>query len=307
MKNKTQKKIVIWRLIDGKIGHEKQTLSLVNALKNEITIKTINIKIQSFLFSILFSMKVLKNFQNPDLIIAAGHKTHISLLFLKYLYGGKSILLMKPSLPCNWFDLCIIPEHDKCKVRGLIVWTKGLLVTTTNYINKNEKKGLILIGGISKHYIWDSESVVNQVKKLLSNNLLIDFILSPSRRTPKDFIVKINKISFKNLKIHETKKQNKNWLKNQMNKTKYAWITVDSMSMVYESITAGQNVGLISLKSKGKSRITEEVNRLKEEKVIFGNENKSYKNRNKPHAVTNEATRCAKYINKIFFKKVYEK
>ena len=190
MKNTKQKKILIWRLIDGKTGHEKQTLSLVNALKDEIAIKTIDIKIQSFLLLILFSMKVLKKIQNPDLIIAAGHKTHISLLFLKYFYGGKSILLMKPSLPCNWFDLCIIPEHDKFKVKGLIVWTKGVLVNTTNLINKNEKKGLILIGGISKHYIWDSESVVNQIKKLLNNNLLIDFILSTSRRTPKDFMMK---------------------------------------------------------------------------------------------------------------------
>tara|TARA_B100000795_G_scaffold258526_1_gene232663 strand:- start:185 stop:1099 length:915 start_codon:yes stop_codon:yes gene_type:complete len=304
MKNTKQKKILIWRLIDGKTGHEKQTLSLVNALKDEIAIKTIDIKIQSFLLLILFSMKVLKKIQNPDLIIAAGHKTHISLLFLKYFYGGKSILLMKPSLPCNWFDLCIIPQHDKFKVKGLIVWTKGVLVNTTNLINKNEKKGLILIGGISKHYIWDSESVVNQIKKLLNNNLLIDFILSTSRRTPKDFMMKINKISFKNLKIYHIKKQNKNWLTNQMNKTKYAWITEDSMSMIYESITAGQNVGLISLKSKGKSRITEEVNRLKEEKIVFVNENKSYKNRNKPHAVINEANRCAKFINKIFIKKV---
>ena len=304
MKNTKQNKILIWRLIDGKTGHEKQTLSLVNALKDEIAIKTIDIKIQSFLLLILFSMKVLKKIQNPDLIIAAGHKTHISLLFLKYFYGGKSILLMKPSLPCNWFDLCIIPQHDKFKVKGLIVWTKGVLVNTTNLINKNEKKGLILIGGISKHYIWDSESVVNQIKKLLNNNLLIDFILSTSRRTPKDFMMKINKISFKNLKIYHIKKQNKNWLTNQMNKTKYAWITEDSMSMIYESITAGQNVGLISLKSKGKSRITEEVNRLKEEKIVFVNENKSYKNRNKPHAVINEANRCAKFINKIFIKKV---
>ena len=89
-----------------------------------------------------------------------------------------------------------------------------------------------------------------------------------------------------------------------MNKTKYAWITEDSMSMIYESITAGQNVGLIGIKSKGKSRITDEVNKLKKEKVIFSNGNKSYKNNNKLHTVVNEANRCAKFINKKFLKKV---
>ena len=304
MKNTKQKKTVIWKLLDGKTGHEKQILSLVKALKDEAAIKTIDIKIRSFLSLILFSMNKLKKIQKPDFIIAAGHKTHMALLFLKYFFGGKSILIMKPSLPCNWFDLCIIPEHDKFRGRGLILWTKGVLANTTNLINKNERKGLILIGGISKHYKWDSERVVNQIEELLRNNLSTHFILSTSRRTPKDFMMKINKLSFKNLKIHPTQHQNENWLKNQMNKTKYAWITEDSMSMIYESITAGQNVGLIGIKSKGKSRITDEVNKLKKEKVIFSNENKSYKNNNKLHTVVNEANRCAKFINKKFLKKV---
>ena len=57
MKNTKQKKTVIWRLLDGKTGHEKQTLSLVNALKNETAIKTIDIKNRNLLFLILFSMK----------------------------------------------------------------------------------------------------------------------------------------------------------------------------------------------------------------------------------------------------------
>jgi len=300
MNNKKQKKTVVWRLLDGKTGHEKQTLALINSLKLEISIKTIDINIHSFLFFILFSTNQLKKYSKPDFIIAAGHKTHTSLLYLKYFFGGKSILIMKPSLPCNWFDICIIPEHDKFEEKGLIYWTKGALANTTNLIKKNEKKGLILIGGTSRHYEWDSESVVNQIEQLLNNNTSIHFILSPSRRTPKDFILKINKLSFVNLKIHSTQKQNKNWLQNQMNKTKYAWISEDSISMIYESLTAGQNVGLLVLKSKGKSRITNEVDRLKKQKFIFSNDNKSYKNRNKSHTVINEAIRCAKLIKKQF-------
>ncbi len=70
-----------------------------------------------------------------------------------------------------------------------------------------------------------------------------------------------------------------------MNKTKYAWITEDSISMIYESLTAGQNVGLIALKSKCKSHITNEIDRLKEEKIVFANTNKSYKNRNEVNMV----------------------
>ena len=207
---------------------------------------------------------------------------------------------MKPSLPCNWFDLCIIPNHDKFKSKGLVYWTKGVLADTSNLIKKDEKKGLILVGGISKHYQWDSEIVANQIQKLLNNNSSINFILSTSRRTPKDFIVKIKKFTFVNLKIHSIKKQNKNWLKDQMKKVKYAWISEDSISMGYESLTAGQNVGLISLKIKGKSRITKEMDRLKKERLVFANKNKSYKNIDNLHTVINEASRCAKLIRKQF-------
>ena len=300
MKNKKQKVKIIWRLLDGKTGHEKQTQSLIDALKSETVIKSVNIDVRSFLFSILFLVNKLKELPKPDFIIGAGHKTHFSILYLKYIFGGKTILIMKPSLPCNWFDLCIIPNHDKFKSKGLVYWTKGVLANTSNSIKKDEKKGLILVGGISKHYQWDSEIVVNQIQKLLNNNSSINFILSTSRRTPKDFIVKIKKFTFVNLKIHSIKKQNKNWLKDQMKKVKYAWISEDSISMIYESLTAGQNVGLISLKIKGKSRITKEMDRLKKERLVFANKNKSYKNIDNLHTVINEASRCAKLIRKQF-------
>ena len=300
MKNKEQKVKIIWRLLDGKTGHEKQTQSLIDALKSETVVKSVNIDVRSFLFSILFLVNKLKELPKPDFIIGAGHKTHFSILYLKYIFGGKTILIMKPSLPCNWFDLCIIPNHDKFKSKGLVYWTKGVLADTSNLIKKDEKKGLILVGGISKHYQWDSEIVANQIQKLLNNNSSINFILSTSRRTPKDFIVKIKKFTFVNLKIHSIKKQNKNWLKDQMKKVKYAWISEDSISMIYESLTAGQNVGLISLKIKGKSRITKEMDRLKKERLVFANKNKSYKNIDNLHTVINEASRCAKLIRKQF-------
>ena len=297
------KKQVIWRLLDGKPGHEKQSFSLIKALNYELDIKTVNIDIRSFVFSILFLTNKLKKLPRPDFIVGVGHKTHISLLYLKFIFGGKSILIMKPSFPCKWFDLCIIPEHDNVKGTSLIYRTKGALANTSNLINKDRKKGLILVGGISKHYEWDGENITNQIEQLLNNNLSIHFILTTSRRTPKDFIIKISKLSFTNLKIHSIQKQNRDWLKNQMNKTKYAWITEDSISMIYESLTAGQNVGLIALKSKCKSHITNEIDRLKEEKIVFANTNKSYKNRNESNFVIDEATRCAKLIKKQFIEK----
>ena len=70
MKNTKQKKIVIWRLLDGKTGHEKQTLSLINALRHETAIKTIDIKIRSFVYSILLrgELRKIQAFESIKLI-----------------------------------------------------------------------------------------------------------------------------------------------------------------------------------------------------------------------------------------------
>ena len=41
-----KKEIIIWRFLDGKIGHEKQSLALVNSLK--LKIKLFNISITNY-------------------------------------------------------------------------------------------------------------------------------------------------------------------------------------------------------------------------------------------------------------------
>ena len=38
---------IIWRLIDGKAGHDKQSLALVENLKNQTSCKIFNINIQN--------------------------------------------------------------------------------------------------------------------------------------------------------------------------------------------------------------------------------------------------------------------
>ena len=71
--------------MDGKPGHEKQSLSLVRALEVEIDIKVFNIKILNLLHCFLSLKEQLKKIPTPDLIIAAGHKTHMPLILIKLL------------------------------------------------------------------------------------------------------------------------------------------------------------------------------------------------------------------------------
>ena len=61
-----------------------------------------------------------------------GYKKYLFFLYSKLIFGGKSVLLMKPSLPVKWFDLSIIPEHDVEKINNSIFISKGPLVKFTH-------------------------------------------------------------------------------------------------------------------------------------------------------------------------------
>ena len=295
-----QKEIIIWRFLDGKIGHEKQSLALVKFLKIETKTKLFNIGISN-LASIFLKYKKLIKLPKPDLIIGVGHKVHLSVLISKIIFGGKSIIIMKPTIPINWFDLCIIPEHDEYKGKGLIYRTKGALCDgEINVVEKNTKKSLILIGGISKNFVWDSEYIFEQIEKLISNNSSTKFLLSISRRTPEDFIVKLKALKNMNLIIIPMKDQEENWLENQFKKTKITWITEDSISMIYESLTAGQLVGILKQKKSNNKRIENSLNILRNQGYIFYDKDGNYKIQNKIKIFPNEAKKCAVWIIKNF-------
>ena len=52
------------------------------------------------------------NLPPPDLILGAGHATHLVLWWLARKHRTQSIVMMKPSLPMAWFSLCLVPAHD---------------------------------------------------------------------------------------------------------------------------------------------------------------------------------------------------
>jgi len=306
-----KKEIIVWRFLDGKIGHEKQSLALVNSLNLEI--KLLNIPITNLIITTFINIKKLTKLSRPDLIIGVGHRVHLSILVAKFLFGGKSIVIMKPSIPVHWFDLCIIPNHDQYNGKGLVYRTNGALCDIKNKGPKKTNKALILIGGLSKDFIWNEDSVLKQIMQLVINNPNIRFELTTSRRTPKGFFLNLeilktdlDNLSLKykeNLKISYPKNQNKNWIKERMSEAKFAWITEDSISMISESLTAGQLVGIIKLSKNRLHKINKKINSLdilKKEGFIFYDFDGTYKNTNKLKNFPNQAEKCANWIKQNF-------
>tara|TARA_B100000035_G_scaffold24868_2_gene19515 strand:+ start:4671 stop:5573 length:903 start_codon:yes stop_codon:yes gene_type:complete len=295
-------KINIWLILDGKRGHEKQSESLAQALQSLVDVEVTKIK-GVFLKPLLSKFLRLFNFDSikkPDLIIGAGHATHLHMIFSRILNGGKSIVIMNPSLPHSWFDLCLIPKHDGVPEKPGIFLTNGAINNIENEKKHNKSRGLIALGGKSKHFIWDNQTVMLQIKNIVKQHPKIKFKIATSRRTPKDFIDYLDDNFKKHIPVFEYEKVQKNWLMEEAKLSKNVWVTEDSMSMIYELIASGSNVNPIRLEKKYDSKISMEISRMIDAGLISTYEGKRKKINNL--SINNEANRCANFILNKWFK-----
>jgi len=195
---------------------------------------------------------------------------------------------MKPSIPLMFFDLCIIPKHDGIKNGPNIINTQSSLVKFNSNLKKKENTGLILIGGPSKHYFWDSKTVLEEICKISKKFKFRKLLLSTSRRTPFDFLDQLNELNIPDIKVYEYSKIKSDWLDKHINKVKNIWVTNDSYSMVTEALASGADVDIIGLKVKQDSKLSKEM------KVIKNNIKRKI-------PIQNEAKVVAKFIKKIWF------
>ena len=290
--NKHEKIKVIWRFTDGKAGHDKQSLALVESLMNQTKCRLFDFNVQGQrnpILDIIFkNYKLPEGITKPDIAIGAGHKTHLHLLAIKRCFNAKIVVIMKPSIPLIFFDLCIIPKHDGIKNGPNIINIQSSLVKFNSNLKKKENTGLILIGGPSKHYFWDSKTVLEEICKISKKFKFRKLLLSTSRRTPFDFLDQLNELNIPDIKVYEYSKIKSDWLDKHINKVKNIWVTNDSYSMVTEALASGADVDIIGLKVKQDSKLSKEM------KVIKNNIKRKI-------PIQNEAKVVAKFIKKIWF------
>ena len=280
---------IIWRFIDEKDGHDKQSLALATKIKEQAKCKIFNIKVQSlrnpFLKIIFKNYNLGKNLPIPDIAIGVGHKTHLHLLAVKRSFGTKVIVIMKPSLPLKFFDLCVIPKHDEIKSRPNIFTTQYALVNLNTKNKKKENLGLFLVGGPSKHYDWDTKLVLQKIKKISKQSKLKKLLLTTSRRTPENFVREFNNLNLQNVKVYEYFKIEKDWLDKNINIVKNIWVTNDSYSMIIEALSSGAYVDILELKKKRNSKLSKEISLIKN-------------NMRKKIPIQDEALRIVNFIKK---------
>ncbi|MCK4710023.1 MAG: mitochondrial fission ELM1 family protein [Gammaproteobacteria bacterium] len=305
--NQSNNASVVWFFSDGKPGHVNQTQGLIQALSNNIEVQGFELKPVSFIKALFFWLFKIypagNNLPKPDLIIGAGHSVHASMLAARRARGGKAIVLMKPSLPMSWFDLCIVPEHDGVMEKENVLLTQGALNRVIPSQDKQQDFGIILIGGPSSHYGWDDVSLIDRIKTVIEKAPNVQWVLATSRRTPVSLEERLNKLSYPNIKIVPWQETDADWLPTQLQKAGYAWITEDSVSMVYEAITSGAICGLFDMPRKANSRVAKGIDKLIADEFItpfkIWQEKGECVQGNKQ---LNEAERCADWVNEHILK-----
>lgn len=295
--------MIIWRIFDGKPGHDHQSRGLIKAIAKYVPVDCHDLCASNQIigsFNYLFKkFPAGKNLPKPDLIIGAGHGTHLDVMSAQHAYGGKTVILMKPSLPTSFFDFCLIPEHDKPVNSDRIIATYGAINTVIPSEQHDSKLGVILIGGPSKHFDWDLAEIINQIETISGKTDGISWQLTDSPRTPDSTREALRHIKTENITFNSFKETPTGWLDQQLQKCGQSWVSADSISMIYESLTSGTATGILHVPEKRSSKIGRSIDTLNNDHMVTLFEDWcSGKTLLPPPVSLNEADRCAKELIK---------
>ena len=282
---------------DGKPGHVNQSLGLVAALKRQLPaldgceFKPFS-KAAALATLVLGKQPALAADWQPDLVVGAGHATHLTLLALKRYYRIPAVVFMKPTLPLRWFDLCLIPEHDEPAARDNVIATRGAL-NRVQPGHKVDGRGLILLGGPAGANSWDDEAMLQHIERIVSQTAL-QWRLTTSRRTPESMTEKLAQQS--GFEFFPAEQTDRDWLPQQLAQAQQCWVSEDSVSMIYEALTAGCAVGTLPVPWTKKGRLKQGIDKLVEQQVITPIERWQGGVLPEPAEPVQEADRCAKAL-----------
>jgi hypothetical protein len=235
-------------LSDGRPGHENQSAGLAAALARRTGAAGEIIRITGHGYFTRFrrATALAQNAPPPDLLIATGHATHLPLKFAARKFGAKSVVIMQPTWPKAWFDLCLVPAHDgyaPCRGENVVL-TRGALNRIPEQLPAKLRHGMILVGGPSKHHGWDGALLAEAIGAVLAAQPALAWTVADSRRTPADFLAQLRS---RNLpaEFMPHARTTPEWLPAQLLAATEVWVTEDSVSMVHEAVTAGARTGVL--------------------------------------------------------------
>jgi mitochondrial fission protein ELM1 len=265
---------------DSKIGHLNQVQALLDELskENELAITKIQCperSILNWLKSFLPSAPIENQKDGVTLLIGAGHSAYPQILktqqTLKKTANLLSVAILKPSFNANAFDLVCAPEHDypSTKKPNNVYAFKGSLATTS-LIEPTPNKGIIGLGGLSKHYDFNSELVGKQIEYVLTTHPHHHFHIYNSRRTPSSLNQAIKDMSqeFQNFTFIDMESPEAKSFQENLQTSELKFVTPDSSNLVFEALSCKgktyvmQIERLVRSKTSGSTKIRHAINAL---------------------------------------------
>jgi uncharacterized protein len=217
----------------------------------------------------------------------------------------KTIHVQNPKISSKYFDLLVIPEHDKINGKN-IIQTKGALSFFLNHEIKNKKELnpirpviFLMVGGNNKRYNPQNYDYYNLSMKVVHATKLLNakLIISTSRRTGKKAEKVLKSIFTKQLNDFQLFTFNdKNPYPDILETADYLIVTSDSVNMVSETATISTPL-FVSYFQKEQGKILNFLSDLEDLGVIKKFEGNLF-NYNKHYLNTNAETTLK--INKFF-------
>jgi mitochondrial fission protein ELM1 len=250
--------------LDGRLGHEKQTKGVLQALsrltptrieQKRVEPPTFRTGLKNWFLYLASLVAPSKETDRPvDLIIGTGAGTHIPMLLFKKECKARVVTCMSPDFPLKRaIDLCLVPRHDRQKEGDNILFTVGPPNNVVFEKEHDRGKGLILVGGVDpKSHYWRSSAVIEKIRSILEKNRSVIWTISSSPRTPEKTLLQIEKLATENPRVTFFRSEDTagGWIEEQYARNDRVWVTADSMSMIFEALTAGCRVGILPVKWK---------------------------------------------------------
>ena len=304
--------------LDGRPGHEKQSRAIVAALGRHRAVAKVDIPVASgsLYRTLLDTVKLFAlpdggcryDLSGVDLLIGTGSRTHLALLACRKKYGVPAVTCMAPDIHLrSRFDLCCVPEHDGIGAADNIFLTLGPPSILTATEAHDPGQGLILVGGLDAgSHFWSTTALVAAIKTIVQREKGISWHISSSPRTPADSVSELAQLASQqaNCTFFPYTETPPGWIEDQYRRSTMVWVTADSMSMIYEALSAGCRVGSLPVawkKTPNKFQRSEEF--LAQHKYIVPFSSWENGQADWAAAHLNEAERCAQEILRKWFSK----
>lgn len=243
---------------DGRPGHEKQSRGIVQALQRYLDVELTEHPLPrlTIIQEILSSFRYVLGYssfcqfgEDLDLVIGSGSRTHIPVLSCARASRARSVVCMSPPWPLrNRFDLCCSPIHDRLRPADNLLLTIGPPNSAEVGRSHKPDSGLFCIGGRDpSSHTWDEDRIVADVRQVIQRSAIRSWIISSSPRTPArtETLLAAMAAEFSAVRFVPFSQTAPGWIETQYREHQTVWITADSISMVYEALSAGCRVGIV--------------------------------------------------------------